>query len=94
MVAATVPVENGHLLWSRKVAAYDIGEGNEIIHSNGHFYISDERCNVHVLDQNDNEVAKLDGDETTSCSSPMAFSLDSSFFIQTQHFLDSETPFS
>ena len=64
------------------MAVNEIGIGNKIFHSNGYFFVSDGRCNIHILDVLGNEATKVNGSESILCSAPLAFSPSHSFFLQ------------
>ena len=76
------PVDRARVEWSRKVAGNEIGIGNQIFHSNGYFFVSDGRCNIHLVDIFGNEATKVNGSESILCSAPLTFSPSRSFFLQ------------
>jgi hypothetical protein len=80
----TVPTETGHLLWSEKTTDDEIGQENEIFYRNEKIYFSDRKCNIHVLGLERNNIGNIDGDENALCPAPLAFAVDSSFFVQAQ----------
>ncbi len=88
--ASIVPMQKGDLLWTKKVSENEIGEGKKIFYANNLFYVSDNKCNIHVLDLEGNDAGKIDGDTNANalCQAPLAFAVDSSFFIQSHTYND------
>ena len=78
------PMNIGHLEWSRKLASNEIGVGNHIFYSNNRFVISDEQCNIRVVDKSGSEEVKVNGSKSFLCLAPLAFSPSGNFFLQTR----------
>jgi hypothetical protein len=81
---AMLPVKSGRLEWSRKLASNEIEVGHSIFYSNNNLFISDEKCNINIIDKSGNEDAAVNGSESLLCSAPLAFSPSGNFFLQTR----------